>query len=147
MDNKNKRQFTRVDVQLDVYLDFGIRKYRHVARNLSLNGIYIRGLYDQQAGDACIIRVKPPLAAQDAAICAVGSVARVSGAGMAVKFISMKIDSFMQLQTILSSSAKDPAQVWGESVKGISFTQEDSLIFYDNALPLKKYSFPVAEYQ
>ncbi|XOF33287.1 MAG: PilZ domain-containing protein [Candidatus Electrothrix sp. YB6] len=144
MKHEDRRRFTRIDVQLDVHLDFGIRKYRHVASNLSLNGIYVTGLYDQRAGDACIITLINPKSVRNAGIRAVGSVVRISSTGMAVKFISMKIESFLMLQAILFSFAEDPVVLESEPVNGISFAQEDGLIFYDDALPLKNYSFPTA---
>ena len=39
----DRRQYTRVDISLDIRLDFGVRRYRHFANNLSLNGIYVKG--------------------------------------------------------------------------------------------------------
>ncbi|MCW5212432.1 hypothetical protein VU04_05940, partial [Desulfobulbus sp. TB] len=68
---------------------------------------------------------------------------RVNETGMALKFISMKIDSFLLLQTVFSSFADDPELLREESLKDISFTQEDGLIMYDNTLPLTNYSFPM----
>jgi hypothetical protein len=140
----DRRRFTRVDILLDVYLDFGVRRYRHFANNLSLSGLYVKGFYEQKAGDVCIIDLKQAKYGQDAVIRAVCSAVRVNETGMALKFISMKLDSFLLLQTVFSSFAEDPGLLGGESLEDISFTQEDGLIMYDNTLPLKNYFFPTA---
>lgn len=142
-DNMDRRRFTRVDILLDVCLDFGVRKYRHFANNLSLSGLYVKGFYEQKAGDACIIEIKQATSGQNDIIKAVASAVRVNETGMALKFISMKLDSFLLLQTVFSSFAENPELLGGESLDDISFTQEDGLIMYDNTLPLKNYSFPM----
>ncbi|XCN74939.1 MAG: hypothetical protein Q3M24_09425 [Candidatus Electrothrix aestuarii] len=140
----DRRRFTRIDILLDVHLDFGTRKYRHFANNLSLSGLYVKGFYEQKAGDACIIELKQANYGQIGTIRALASAVRVDETGMALKFISMKIDSFLLLQTTFSSFAEDPALLGGESLEDISFTQEDGLIMYENALPLGRHSFPIA---
>ncbi|MCW5203443.1 MAG: PilZ domain-containing protein [Candidatus Electrothrix communis] len=138
----DRRQFTRVDILLDVCLDFGVRRYRHFANNLSLSGLYVKGFYEQKAGDVCIIEIKQADCGQDSVIRAVCSAVRVDETGMALRFISMKIDSFLLLQTVFSSFAEDPKLLGGESLEDISFTLEDGLIMYDNTLPLKNHFFP-----
>ncbi|MCI5158847.1 MAG: PilZ domain-containing protein [Candidatus Electrothrix sp. AUS1_2] len=140
----DRRRFTRIDILLDVRLDFGTRKYRHLANNLSLNGLYVKGFYEQKAGDACIVELKLTSYGQDATIKALASAVRIDETGMALKFISMKIDSFLFLEMVFSSFAEDPKLLGGESLEDISFTQEDGLIMYDNALPLKNHFFPTA---
>lgn len=140
-DSTERRRFTRVDILLDVCLDFGVRRYRHFANNLSLSGLYVKGFYEQKKGDACIIELKHAGYDQGVAIRAVGSAVRVDETGMALKFISMKLESFLILQTIFSFFAEDPELLGGESLEDISFTLEDGLIMYDNTLPLTKYSF------
>ena len=62
---------------------------------------------------------------------------------MALKFISMKIDSFLLLQSVFTSCAEEPELLREESLKDISFMQEDGLIMYENTLPLTNYSFPI----
>jgi len=137
----DRRRFTRVDILLDVYLDFGVRRYRHFANNLSLSGLYVKGFYEQKAGDLCIIELKRTSHGREDTVRAVASAVRVNETGMALKFISMKLDSFLLLQTVFSSFAEDPTLLGGETLEDISFTQEDGLIMYDNTLPLKNYSF------
>ncbi len=140
----DRRQSTRVDILLDIRLDFGVRRYRHFANNLSLSGLYVKGFYEQKAGDVCVIDLKQAKSREAGAIRAVCSAVRVNETGMALKFISMKIDSFLLLQTVVASFADDPELLGGESLKDISFTQEDGLIMYENTLPLINYSFPLA---
>lgn len=72
----DRRQFTRVDILLDVCLDFGVRRYRHFANNLSLSGLYVKGFYEQKAGDVCIIEIKQADCGQDSVIRAVCSAVR-----------------------------------------------------------------------
>ena len=138
----DRRRFTRVDILLDVCLDFGVRRYRHFANNLSLSGLYVKGFYEQKAGDVCRIEIKQVDCGQGSVIRAVCSAVRVDETGMALRFISMKIDSFLLLQTVFSSFAEDPELLGGESLEDISFTLEDGLIMYDNTLPLKNHFFP-----
>jgi len=138
----DRRRFTRVDILLDVCLDFGVRRYRHFANNLSLSGLYVKGFYEQKAGDVCIIEIKQVDCGQGSVIRVVCSAVRVDETGMALRFISMKIDSFLLLQTVFSSFAEDPKLLGGESLEDISFTLEDGLIMYDNTLPLKNHFFP-----
>lgn len=138
----DRRQFTRVDILLDVCLDFGVRRYRHFANNLSLSGLYVKGFYEQKAGDACIIDLKLASYGQGAIVRAVCSAVRVNETGMALKFISMKIESFSILQTVITSFTEDSELLVGESLEDISFIQEDGLVLYDNTLPLKNYFFP-----
>ncbi len=139
----DRRRCTRVDILLDVRLDFGVRRYRHFANNISLSGLYVKGFYEQKAGDVCVIDLKQTKSRQAGAVRAVCSVVRVNETGMALKFISMKIDSFLLLQTVVASFAENPELLDGESLEDISFAQEDGLIMYDNTLPLTNYSFPV----
>ena len=140
----DRRQCTRVDILLDIHLDFGVRRYRHFANNLSLSGLYVKGFYEQKAGDVCIIELKQEKPIQSKAIRAICSAVRIDETGMALKFISMKIDSFLLLQTVVTSCAEDPELLREESLKDISFTQEDGLIIYENTLPLANYSFPLS---
>jgi hypothetical protein len=103
----------------------------------------VKGFYEQKAGDVCIIDLKQARSRQTGAIRAVCSAVRVNETGMALKFISMRIDSFLFLQTVMTSFADDPGLLGGESLEDISFAQEDGLIMYDNTLPLANYSFPM----
>ncbi len=138
----DRRRCTRVDILLDVSLDFGVRRYRHFANNLSLSGLYAKGFYEQKSGDVCIVDLKQAKTRQAGAIRAVCSAVRVNETGMALKFISMRIDSFLLLQTVMTFFAEDPGLLGGESLEDISFAQEDGLIMYDNTLPLANYTFP-----
>ena len=119
--SSDRRRFTRVDILLDVCLDFGVRRYRHFANNLSLSGLYVKGFYEQKASDVCIIEIKEASYGQQAIIRAVCSAVRVNETGMALKFISMKLDSFLLLQTVFSSFAEDPELLGGESLDVMCF--------------------------
>ncbi len=49
----NRRQFTRINIQRAVILDFGKKKYEHSVSNFSLGGMYIQGGFQQEVGDTC----------------------------------------------------------------------------------------------
>ncbi len=51
MENKNRRQFSRVPIQWAAQLDFGAREYKHFVDNVSLGGIYVKGRFDQVISD------------------------------------------------------------------------------------------------
>lgn len=106
MEKSNRRQFIRVDIQRDVQLDFGARKYRYAVSNLSLSGMYVKGDAEQKPGDACTINLRRSESDPEE-IMATGAVVRISSDGMALKFTSMGIDSFLFLQTTLLHEASN----------------------------------------
>ncbi|MCI5221909.1 MAG: hypothetical protein D3924_04375 [Candidatus Electrothrix sp. AR4] len=128
MKNDNKRQFSRINIQWDVHLDFGLREYRHFADNLSLRGIYVEGHFNHFIGDICTIRLRY---SEFVEVNAVGSIARINDAGMALEFISMKLESFFFLQTALLCEAGDPVIFGTEFVKNIMFELDDDLVFFE----------------
>jgi len=126
MESSNRRHFIRVNVSHEAVLDFGPpQNERHAVSNLSLGGMFVAGQSSRRPGDICLIRLKT--ASED--IKAKGAVVRVGSDGMALKFTAMPIDSFLFLQTMLSTAdgAFAPAE---EPVSLISFTQEDSFLVY-----------------
>ncbi|MCI5221490.1 MAG: PilZ domain-containing protein [Candidatus Electrothrix sp. AR4] len=129
MANKNKRQFSRINIQWDARLDFGAKKYKQTINNISLSGIYVKGCFNQQTGDICSIILNQ--ADSDVAIHATGSIARINDDGMALEFTSMKLDIFFLLQTILLHEAVDPATVGEEFVNNINLEIENDLVLCD----------------
>lgn len=113
--NKRQRQFVRVSLERDAHLDFGLRKYRCPVGNLSLSGLYVKGLAEQKPGDSCTINLRRAESDPEE-IMATGSVVRISDEGMALRFTSMGIDSFLFLQTALLHEAYDPAVLGDEPV-------------------------------
>ncbi|MCI5160487.1 MAG: PilZ domain-containing protein [Candidatus Electrothrix sp. AX5] len=129
---KNARQYTRVDFQRDVHLDFDGKKYiHHTVNNLSLGGMYVKGTFEQQEGDICSVELSNPDNGFGVELCARCAVVRVNGDGIALEFTSMGHESFLFLQTTLLYEAEDPMQLGTEFVQAISFeldSDEEDLI-------------------
>ena len=126
MESANRRHFIRVDVNQEAVLDFGLPQHEQYAvSNLSLGGMFVTGRNSQRPGDICLIKLRTGV--ED--IRAKGEVVRVGGNGMALKFTAMPLDSFLFLQTVLSTAdgAFAPAE---EPVSRIDFAQDDALLVY-----------------
>lgn len=97
----NRRQFTRINIQRDVALDFGKNKYEYPMSNYSLSGMYVQGNFNQQIGDICTVKLSVSDADPKVTIGAICLVVRVNQDGLALKFTSMEPDSFLFLQETL----------------------------------------------
>lgn len=130
MKHKNKRQFTRINIQQDVNLNFGSRRYyKHSIKNISLGGIYVKGDFHQQECDICTIHLDQSDLYIDLEIHAVCSVVKVNGDdGMALEFISMKLNDFLHLQTVLLYESDDPVILGTEFVNNLNLEFENDLI-------------------
>ncbi|MCI5221459.1 MAG: PilZ domain-containing protein [Candidatus Electrothrix sp. AR4] len=125
MNYVSTRQFTRVNFQRNVQLDFGGKKYsKQIINDLSLSGMYVKGEFDQKTGDTCTIELSKPEDDSGVELRACCSVVRVNDKGMALEFISMRHDSFLFLQTTLLYEADDPLLLGTEFVKNVTFTVE-----------------------
>jgi hypothetical protein len=116
IENKNRRRFSRINIQWAVRLDFGLTKYKVFADNVSLSGLYVKGTFNQVIGDTCMINLKESGLSSQVAAQVVGLIARVTDGGIAIEFISMKVDSFFFLQTTLLYKAADPLILVSEFV-------------------------------
>ncbi len=106
----------------DVRLNFEGKEYKqHTINDLSLGGLYVKGKFDQQAGDTCTIELSKPEADAGVELRACCSVVRVTDDGIALEFISMEQESFLFLQTILLYEADDPMLLGTEFIKNVSF--------------------------
>ncbi|WP_339136075.1 MAG: PilZ domain-containing protein [Candidatus Electrothrix sp. GW3-4] len=127
--SKNKRQFTRLHIHLDANLDFGAQRYyRHAVENISLGGLYVRGDFKQQLGDICTISLNQSELDATLEIHATCSVIRSSEQGIGLEFISMKLDDFCHLQTVLLYQADDPFVLGTEFVNNMNLELENDLI-------------------
>ena len=125
MKSEKIRQYTRVDFQRDIHLDFEGKKYvHHTVNNLSLGGMYVKGNFEQRKGDMCTVELSNPDDQFGVELRARCTVVRVSDDGIALEFTSMPHESFLFLQTALLYEAEDPMQLGAEFVKAISFTLE-----------------------
>jgi hypothetical protein len=131
MEEKNRRQFSRINIQWAVRLDFGTVEYEQAVDNVSLGGVYIEGDFQQvMIGDVCTITLKQSEVVAEEAVRAVGSVTRINKHGMAVEFLSMKLDSFFFLQANLFYKATDPVLLGKEFIKSNIFEIEGDLVFF-----------------
>ncbi|WP_446007878.1 PilZ domain-containing protein [Candidatus Electrothrix sp.] len=131
MKAKNRRRFSRLNIQWAVRLDFGAVEYKRFIHNISLGGLYIEGEFQQVLnGDVCTVNLKQSGFFTEEAIRAVGAISRVDEQGMAVEFLSMKLDSFFFLQTALYYKAIDPMLLGKEFIDNNIFEVEGDLIFF-----------------
>ncbi|MDU9049669.1 MAG: PilZ domain-containing protein [Candidatus Electrothrix sp. Rat3] len=127
--SRNKRQFTRLHIQLDADLDFGSQRYyRHPVEDISLGGLYVNGEFHQQVGDICTISLNHSEIDEILEIHAACSVVRSNAQGIGLEFLSMKLDDFCHLQTVLLYQADDPATLGTEFVNNINIELEDDLV-------------------
>ena len=131
MEGKNRRRFSRVNIQWAVRLDFGGMEYKRFVNNISLSGLYIKGEFRQMIGDICVISLRLSSLFSEEPVHAVGCITRISEHGVAVEFLSMKLDSFFFLQTIIFSKAVDPALLGREFIANNIFELENDLIVFE----------------
>ena len=131
MEEKNRRRFSRVNILWAVRLDFGTVEYKQFVNNVSLGGLYIEGDFQQVIGDVCIINLKQSSLFPEESVHAVGTITRISKHGVAVEFLSMKLDSFFFLQATLFCKAVDPALLGREFISNNIFDLEDDLILFE----------------
>ncbi|MCI5142676.1 MAG: PilZ domain-containing protein, partial [Candidatus Electrothrix sp. ATG1] len=123
------RQFTRLHIHLDAELDFGSQRYyRHSVGNISLGGLYVNGNFAQRSGDICTVTLNHSELDEALEIHATCSVIRSNERGVSLEFISMKLDDFCHLQTLLLYQADDPVILGTEFVNNINLELEDDLI-------------------
>ncbi len=127
--SRNKRQFTRLHIHLNADLDFGVQCYnRRAVENISLGGLYVSGKFRQEAGDLCTVSLNHSEVEAALEVHATCAVIRRSKRGMALEFLSMKVDDFCHLQTILLYGADDPLILGTEFVNNLNIELEGDLI-------------------
>ena len=132
MENTNRRRFSRFNIPWVACLDFGLIEYKGTVEDVSCSGLYVEGCFDQSHGDVCIIDLKDPVM-KDSTITAIGSICRISEDGLALKFISMKLDSLFFLQTRLLSKAVYPSSLMKELDKRKNFFKlTGNFVFFES---------------
>ena len=127
--SKNKRQFTRLRIHLDADLNFGSQRYyKHRVEDISLGGLYVHGRFHQQPGDICTVNLNHSELEEALEIHAACLVVRSNKHGLGLEFISMKLDDFCHLQTILLYQADDPVILGTEFVNNVNLELEGDLI-------------------
>ncbi|MCI5209002.1 MAG: hypothetical protein D3910_09435 [Candidatus Electrothrix sp. ATG2] len=127
--NKNRRQFTRLHIHLDAELDFGSQRYyRYSVGNISLGGLYVNGDFSQCSGDICTVTLNHSELEEALEVHATCSVITSNEHGASLEFISMKLDDFCHLQTLLLYQADDPVILGTEFVNNMHLELEGDLI-------------------
>ena len=130
MDERDRRRFSRINMQWAARLDFGVAEYKRFVDNVSLSGLFIEGEFAQLIGDICVISLKQSFLFEDDAVQAVGYIARITDHGVAIEFFSMKLDSFFFLQAALYSKAVDPTMLGKEFLSNNIFELEKDLVVF-----------------
>jgi hypothetical protein len=121
--NTGIRNFTRINFDHTVRLDFGQKQYEQQSIcNLSLGGICVKGHFAQKKGDSCLIELhKSKDMVLPVEFRAKGVIAWVNSERMAVQFTEMEHDSLIFLQTALLYQADDPLLLGTEFGRDVSF--------------------------
>jgi hypothetical protein len=131
MEDKNRRRFSRVNIRWAAQLDFGVIEYKRFVDNVSLSGFRINGNFQQKTRDLCMIRLTPSGLLHTAeAVHAVGIVSRISETGMAIEFLSMKLDSFFFLETTLLYKAVDPGALGKEFIWSDILEYDKDIVYF-----------------
>ncbi len=103
------RKFTRIRLNRHVNIEFVSDSYDYCrVKNLSLAGMFAVGDFHQQVGRSCNISLVPKNTDTVLNLEALAKVVRKNDEGIAVKFTSMPLDSYIYLQTTLISEAEGP---------------------------------------
>ncbi|WPD22242.1 MAG: PilZ domain-containing protein [Candidatus Electrothrix scaldis] len=130
MDERDRRRFSRINMQWAARLDFGVAEYKRFVDNVSLSGLFIEGEFEQLIGDICVISLKQSFLFEEDAVQAVGYIARITDHGVAIEFFSMKLDSFFFLQAALYSKAVNPVMLGKEFLDSNIFEMEEDLVVF-----------------
>jgi hypothetical protein len=131
MEDENRRRFSRVNIQWAARLDFGVIEYKRFVDNVSLGGFHVEGDFQEKTNELCIIRLTPSGLLHTAeAVRAIGTVSRISKTGMAMEFLSMKLDSFFFLETTLLCKAVDPGALGNEFIWNNILHFEEDVVYF-----------------
>ena len=109
-DGENRREFTRVRIQLDAEVDVNDKAtITGVAKDLSLNGVYIPCTGMLPIGTECKIGLF--LDGRDIRLDVIGKVTRQNEDGMAIEFTGVPLDDLEHLRNLIRFNADDPNTV------------------------------------
>ena len=115
MDYNNRRKYHRIDFDGEVNLQFADHVYDCCQiKNLSLTGMFVKGDFNQQPAENCIVKIFHKEKNGDNCLIATGEVARINGEGIGLKFTDMTIENYTLLQTTLSKKAEQPSIILRE---------------------------------
>lgn len=107
-----RREFTRVPMELDVDLDLGPRtRVTGNSRDLSLKGVFLRCAEKLPVGSTCQATLHFAGREQELRIEAQGKVARFEDTGLGIEFTQMNNESYGHLRNLLLFNARKPMNV------------------------------------
>ncbi|MCI5149567.1 MAG: PilZ domain-containing protein [Candidatus Electrothrix sp. MAN1_4] len=115
--DKNLRKFSRIKMQRAVYLDFCSTQYHGLIEDISPCGFFVNGEFKRSKGDICRIYLKESEKSSEPTVCAIGSISRAGGNGIALEFIAMKPKSYLRLKAALLRHAPDSTLLKDEIAK------------------------------
>lgn len=115
MNEQNKRKNIRVDFTQDAKVSFQNRVFSKLeTRNLSLKGIFVKGLTGVTVGESCDVELHLSGATNDLFVKMKGEVIRTDNEGTALRFTEIDIESFFHLRNIVYYNSGDPDKVEDE---------------------------------
>lgn len=112
MTGETKRKFIRVDVLQRASIEFQRMHYAscHI-KNISLTGMFVTGSFYQQVGDECLVKYSRTWKRCRFSFRVKARLVRAAADGIALEFISMPQECYMELQTALLYEAADPLAI------------------------------------
>ena len=119
---ENRRKFHRINFDGQVNLDFmGGQQDDCQIKNLSLTGMFVNGNFQQQHAENCSVNIVDKTKSNKTNLRASAEVVWWSNKGIAFKFTSMTLDSYMLLVSTLINNAEQPAILLHEFPKSCPY--------------------------
>ena len=119
---ENRRKFHRINFDGQVNLDFlGDQQDDCQIKNLSLAGMFVKGNFQQQHAENCSVNIFDKTKSKETKLRASAEVVWRSDKGIAFKFTSMTLDSYMLLVSTLINNAEQPAIILHEFPKNYPY--------------------------
>jgi len=80
-------------------------------RDLSLIGLFLEGTFEVKPGDTCSVEIKETGPTTSLVLIISATVVRIESGGIGLKFVNMKQDAYMFLQTMILYATQDPVSV------------------------------------
>ena len=119
---ENRRKFHRINFDGQMSLDFmGDQQDDYQIKNLSLTGMFVKGNFQQQHAENSSVNIIDKTKSKKTILRASAEVVWRSDKGIAFRFTSMKLDSYMLLVSILINNAEQPAIILHEFPKSCPY--------------------------
>ena len=127
MENRNQRQFNRINYEKEAVVEFADEEYKGCKiKNLSLSGIFIAGNFKPSQNKKCYISFVRDIGELNISFIEVlGEVVRENSDGIGIKITSMHFDHYRRLVTELINNAEEPMIILSEIPKSCPYTITD----------------------